>query len=446
MKRSADSHRSPSVVSILFLFSLLATGGCGDKIEVRGIQPHRGEIDESFSEPAKTRLEKTYLITMPVSGRIARIDLEPGDPVNAGQDLVTYDRTPFEQELEETRSAVDELEAQIVVNEYNKLEETAKIETQAIVESTQEALKAAKAQVDAERFRSERASKELDRIQKLAKEKSVSQSQLDDVELESETALIELRKQEFNLAAMNAIFVAVQLGPRFVEEFLGRKQLQRSVLLHQLAQTKARLARAEHDYHLASIQSPIQGVVLERFELGDRFLQAGQELLRLGDLHQLEVIADVLTQDALHLHSGSEVLMAPATGLKPIPGTVKRIEPAGFTKLSSLGVEQQRVNVIVSFKQEQDRLGVGYQVQTQFFIGSKKDALIIPRSCVMQDIDQSYYVFTVMDSSLKKKTITLGLRSDLEMEVLDGLTGQETIVLHPDATMKNTMRVRILEE
>ncbi|HQH70785.1 MAG TPA: HlyD family efflux transporter periplasmic adaptor subunit [bacterium] len=424
--------------------TLLFAGGCGETVEVESVQPRRGAIEESFSEPAQTRLETTYLITMPLAGEIGRIELEPGDPVEAGQELARYDLTPFQQEVEESRALVNELEAGIALSDYNKLEETAKIETVAMIASIQETLKAAQAQVDAEKRRSERSAKELDRIQKLATEKSVSQSQLDDAQLNAETALIELRKQEFLHTAMKAIQAAVELGPRFVDEFLGRKQLQRSVLGHKLAQAQARLARAEHDSARAAIRSPINGVVLERYELGDRYLPAGQQLLQLGDLKQLEVIADVLTQDALRLAPGSPVSLEPAAGFPPIPGVVKRIEPAGFTKLSSLGVEQQRVNVIVSFQGPHDKLGAGYQLQARFLTGSKADTLIIPRSCVMQDVDQRYYVMAIAQGSLKKKIVALGFKSDLEMEILEGLSPEDTLVLHPDATLRDGARVRIV--
>ena len=419
-------------------------GGCGESISVETVRPRKGEIEELFSEPAKTRLETTYLITMPIAGEIGRIEFEPGDSVEAGQELARYDLTPFQQEVEEARALVNELEAEIALSDYNKLEETAKIETIAMISSMQETLKAAQAQVDAEKRRSERSAKELDRIQKLATERSVSQSQLDDAQLNAETTLIELRKQEFLYTALKAIQTAVELGPRFVDEYLGRKQLQRSVLGHKLAQAQARLARAEHDSARAAIRSPIRGVVLERYELGDRYLPAGQQLLLLGDLNQLEVIADVLTQDALRLQAGSPVFLEPATGFEPIPGIVTRIEPAGFTKLSSLGVEQQRVNVIVSFQGPHENLGVGYQLQARFVTGSSKDALIIPRSCVMQDVDQRYYVMAIEQNRVKKKWIALGLKSDLEMEIQEGLTEEDTLVLHPDATLRDGMRVRMM--
>jgi HlyD family secretion protein len=424
-------------IAIVFLFHR-----CGGGIETECIRPHRGEIRESFMEPAKTRLANTYPITMPIHGRIGRIELEPGDEVKAGQELVVFDRLPFEQEWEEAKAAVAELEAQIDVQDYNQLEETVRVETEALVDSTSETVKASKAQAEAEQVRSDHAAKEFKRIQALAMDKSVSLSQLDKAQMEAETALIELRKQEFSYASMNAILTAIKLGPRFVEEYLNRKQLQRHVLVHQLVQAKARLVKAEHDLNLASIRSPIDGVVLERRLQGDSLVNAGEQLLLLGNRNELEAIADVLTQDAMRLTPGSEVAMEPAVGFKPLAGKVKRIEPAGFTKLSSLGVEQQRVNVIVELTERPDNLGVGYQLQARFLTGAKNDALIVPRSCVMQSLDQSYYVWKVNDGSLQRQTVTIGLRSDLELEIANGLAEEDAVVLHPDVKMQAGMKIR----
>ncbi len=422
---------------------LLIYQGCGGGIEVECVKPSRGEIQESFSEPAKTRLDKTYPITMPVTGRIGYIDLEPGDEVRAGQELVQFDLVPFEEELKEAKAAFEELQAQLAVQDFNKLEETVKTETIATVEATKETLKASEAQIEAETVRSNHATKDYQRIQALAKEQSVSQSQLDQAQMEAETALIALRTQEFNHASMKAILTAIQLGPNLVDEYLTRKQLERHVYLHQLVQAEARLAKAEHSLKLAAIRSPIDGVVLERYSLGDSPLNAGTELLLLGNLDQMEVVSDVLTQDALKLSQGGNVILEPAARMEPIEGKVKKIEPAGFTKLSSLGVEQQRVNVIVDLEDRPENLGVGYRLQAEFITGSKKNVLIIPRSCVMQSVDETYYVWTVQDGALRKKNVTIGLRSDLELEILTGLSEKDTLVLHPDVNMEEGMSVTV---
>lgn len=427
---------------MLSVVLIIAVSGCSGT-EVKVISPVKGAIDESFTEPARTRLEKTYPITMPVSGRIFRIELEPGDPVEKGGILVEYDGAPLEKAVEEAEAVVCSLEAEIGVKDDNSIENTARIEALAAIQAAEEALKAADEQVAAEKARANRAEKEFHRMTALKKQQAIPQSQMDDTILQAETSNIEWKRQKFYRAALKAIMVAIRLGPRYIDTYLGRKTLERKVLVHKLEEAKAVLARAEHDLRLASVVSPIDGVVLKRMQQGDSTLPAGQELLLLGDLRDMEVVADVMTQDALKLRDGGKVSLHPAMGRKDIPGRVKRIEPAGFTKLSSLGVEQQRVNVIVSFTGDHSGLGVGYRLQARFFTGSKSNALKVPRYSVMQAPDRSFYVLKVLDGKLKKQPVQIGLRSDLELEIIQGLTEKDVIVARPDADLKEGAKVEI---
>ncbi len=140
--------------------------GCNSPA-VKVVTPNKGEIKESFTQQAKTRLEETYPITMPIDGRIERIDLEPSDKVQNGQELARYDLTPFEKELAQTYAAVKELEARIVVKDDNSIEKTALVEAKSAIDAASEALKASQEQVSAERARWKRAKKELDRMKNL---------------------------------------------------------------------------------------------------------------------------------------------------------------------------------------------------------------------------------------------------------------------------------------
>lgn len=425
-----------------FLILVLTLAGCGGGKPVDCEIPRREAIRESFTEPAKTRLEDTYLITMPVAGRLGRIELEPGDPVKKGQPLAEVDLVPFERQAAEARAAVQELDAELAVNAYDRLEELVKIQTQSMIEATEEALRAVEAQIATERARSERTDKERQRLEALAEDNSIPQSRLDDARLEAETALIDLRKAQFNYAANKAIQAAVLLGPKFVEDWLARKRLQRSVLEERREQARERLALAEHDLALAqTLVAPINGVVLERYDRGERHLPAGEQLMLLGDLSGLEVVADILTQDALRIGPGSRVWMEPASGFGRIEGRVRRIEPAGFTKLSSLGVEQQRVNAIVSLESRPENLGVGYQLRAEFIVRGREDALTVPRTAVMRDVDGQYFVFAVVNGELTRRDVELGLQGDLRMEIVSGLSGSEAVAVHPDATMTEGMSV-----
>lgn len=434
-------RHSPALLTMLVLVAL----GCRHGDEVETIAPRRGPIEESFVEPARTRLAKTYPITMPVDGRIARIELEPGDQVKAGDVLAKIDLLPFEQAVAEAEAALTELGAEIKVKEDNRLEEITAEGADHSVEAAGEALKASDEEVAAQKARRDRAAKDLKRKKELAAKKVIAEDELDDAALADETALIELRKQEFNRAALNAMVVTVGLYPKAVRQWVAKKGLEKAVLTHKHAQAKARLALANHRLQLAKIVSPITGVVLARHEQGDRPLNAGAPLLLLGNLDQLEVEADVLTQDALRLRDGSEVRLEPAAGIGPIPGKLKRIEPAGFTKLSSLGVEQQRVKVIVSLDGKHDGLGVGYRLRARFLTGSKPDALIVARFSVLQAPDRSFYALKVVDGKLVRQPVDIGLRSDLELEVTKGLSPTDRIVARPDATMKDGMKVKVVD-
>lgn len=442
IRSAVNCFRTVSLWGSVAAFLLLACIGCNRRTEVETASPHKGEIQESFTEPGQTRLAKTWLITMPVSGRIGRIDLEPGDEVRAGQVLVEFDLVPFVEAVAEAKGTVAEIESRIAVKDSNALEATILLETKELTKAAQEVLRASDEQVKAEQARSERASKERARVEALAVDEVVTEAALDDARLAAETALIELKRQQFYRAATDIMLTIVRLGPRYVEEYLDLEQLQRETVVHQLAQARSRLVRAEHELGLASIRSPIDGVVLERYEQGDRTLAAGQGLLLLGNLDELEVVVDVLTQDALRLKVGGVVLLESALGRTEIAGEVKRIEPAGFTKLSSLGVEQQRVNVIVGFHDRPGKLGVGYRLQARFITGAKEDALTVPRFSVLQALDRSFYVLKVMDGRLRRAPVRIGLRSDLELEVTEGLTTGDLIVARPDTTMRDGMKVK----
>ena len=273
MRRESVHTASASCCLLFCLLAIpvLLISGC-DETGIEVVKPQRGEIRESFTEPARTRLARTYPITMPIRGQIGRIKLEPGETVKVGRELAEFDRLPLEKAVEEARAAAAWLKAEIAVKDDNRLEKTALKETRATIDAAEEALKASGKQVAAEKARADRAAKELRRMHGLRQRQAIPQSQLDDVTLAADTSLLELRRQEFYRAALNALLVAIKLGPLYVDRYLGRKVLERKVLVYQWEEMRAKLARVEHELGLGRIVSPINGVVLERYEQGDTTL------------------------------------------------------------------------------------------------------------------------------------------------------------------------------
>ena len=415
------------------LAGLLALAGCGDQADVETIRPWRGTIVASFRGPARTRLASTHLITMPVAGRIGRIDLVPGDPVKKGQRLTVLDLVPIQQNVAEARAAWEQTRS--------RLEELKAGPRPEEIVAVQAAVERATAQAEYQR-------RELERQTDLHRRKVTTDSELQATRLAHQVAAAGLKEAR-------ARHELIRAGPR-LEQIVQAEQA--------AARARARLIRAEHELGVARIVSPIDGTVLEKYEQGERSLPAGHSLLLLGDLHELEVEVDVLTSNALRLRVGGAVELELAAQREIIAGEVKRIEPAGFTKLSSLGVEQQQVKVIVALKRatagqeaqsagEQKntntvqepasrRLGVGFRLQARFITATKTDVLLVPRFSVLQAPDGTFYVFKVAAGVLIKQPVVLGLKSDLEMEITSGLAESDSIVAAPDTTLHDGDKVR----
>jgi HlyD family secretion protein len=303
-------------------------------------------------------------------------------------------------------------------------------------------VEAAKSRVDAAQIRTEFTTRELARIQTLAQSGTVSAQALDQARLNDETAQLELTRARSDLLSLQATLGANRLTIERLRETIQRKRIERQEIVASIDRSEAALERSRHDLELAKIVSPIDGVVLERFERGERPLALGTELLHLGNPAEIEVVADILSEDALKLQPGSEVRYESGPSGLELHGKVKRIEPQGFTKLSSLGVEQQRVNVIASVENPPAHLGVEFRLHARFFTGSKQDALIVPRFAVLQAPDQTFYVFVVRDGEIARQPVSLGLRSDLEIEVVEGLDEESVVVAAPDTTLEPGASVR----
>ena len=428
------------VTIVVLLLGSLGLFGGGAEIEV--ISPTRGEIRESFREPSKTRLENTWKIAMQVAGRIGRIDSEPGDRVTKGQVLAEFDLVDFNNAIRDAEANIERLRAALRVLDDNTLELTSLSEAEAVAQSAEESVRGAGARVKAAQARVDYTQKEFVRLTNPAAAGTVSEAALNAARYEADTAVEDLSRASSDLESQRATLKANRLAPRRIRETIERKKLKREENLAQLAGAQALLERVRHELELARVISPIDGIVLERYERGERPLPLGQELLLLGNPGEIELEAEVMTEDALKLAPGGKVLLESLIGSLKLKGHVKRIEPQGFPKLSSLGVEQQRVLVIVEIEDPPENLRVGFRLHARFFTGYKTDAIILPRFAVLQAPDQTYYVYAVEDGRLTRREVKLGLRSDLEIEIAEGLDVDSLVVTNPDSTMSEGTAVK----
>jgi HlyD family secretion protein len=434
-------------VGLAWLAGPLVLGG----LAVEAAAAWTGPVQEFIEEQAQTRLPNTYLITMPCEGRIEPIGLAEGTAVDKDQVVARIVPAELANQLAEADAAVREQEAAIKENDDTSVEHSVLKQTLEQVRAVQETVKAAQMQVEAGKAKLDFADLSLKRVRALHRQgKVTSEEELNRAELDFVEARVQYQQYFLILRALEAVRAATQLMPAMVEQYIERKQLRRPVLSQQKAAAEARRAQIRLRQQRAVMRSPVKGVVLHRHVSDERLLAPGSPLLEIGSLDQLEVETDVLSQDVVAVAPGNRVdVYGPAVGRKPLRGTVDRIYPAGFTKLSSLGVEQQRVKVIVSLDTEdtarlrsERRLGVGYRVHVRIYTASKPKALSIPRSALFRGAAGAWQTFAVRGNRARLQAIQVGLMNDDVVEVNDGVAEGDVVVLAPETNLTDGTLVR----
>jgi HlyD family secretion protein len=253
-----------------------------------------------------------------------------------------------------------------------------------------------------------------------------------------------------HLASIEGIDVAAYRAERFRQEIV-RKKLYALSLTHARDEADWRLRQALLDQERSRMESPVDGIVLQRYVTDERVLPAGAELLEVARLDDLEVVAEVLTQDAWRIRRGSKVnVYGGALGDESVTGTVRRIEPRAYTKVSSLGVEEQRVNVIIALEPgaperlfESFSVGVGFRVRVRIHVAERMATKVIPRFAIFRGPDAAWQVYAVRAGRAFLMPVRVGLMNDDLVEVLDELQSGDIVLIAPDASIQSGDFVRV---
>jgi len=410
----------------------------------------RESIREFVDERGKTRLPQTHLITMPFAGRVEAIDLAEGAPVRKGQVVARLVPLDLELAVQQARAAVQRLEASVRENADVSVEETGYKQTLQFVQSMKATVDAAEARMRSGRAKFDYAEKNLGRIQRLAESGgAASQDELDRAILQKIASTVDYQQDQLIHAAMVAMQAATNLMPTMVRQYIDRKSLTENVLLKQKAEAEARLQQVLQEQQRGTMASPVDGVVLRREVSNERYLSAGTVLLEIGRLEDLEVEAEVLSVDVVQAKVGDPVeIYGPAIGRPHARGTVARIYPAGFTKISSLGVEQQRVLVIIRLAAEDLRrlldrrsLGVGYRVGVRITTAEKSQALVVPRAALFRARDNQWQVYVVRDGRARIQDVQVGLMNDDRVEIAAGIDEGDEVVVAPESNLSDGVHI-----
>lgn len=390
----------------------------------------RGDLQATVNAEGKTRIQDQYLVAAPVSGRLQRVALEVGDPVAAGDVVARLDPLPLDTSIQQTLSQLQEWQAQRAGVQTQRPKAEALAQARAQIEAAKANQAQAQFQVTQAQATLDQALRDRQRDRDLAAAGAISEKAREASELEATT-----RQKEFDTARMAATAAAAQVKvAQTALEELQAEQADPDYLLRvydaKIASAKAELARLRYDAAQTLVRSPVTGRVLSITHKSTQFLTEGTPILSVGNLSNLELVIDVLSRDAETINPGDPILIAQGDDQSRFSAQVKRIEPAAFTKVSALGVEEQRVNVIGAFNALPKTLGDGYRLDTRIVVWEGENRLQVPLSALFR-CQTDWCVFTQRQNIAQRQKVKLGQRSRLMAEVQAGLQSGDVVILHP---------------
>lgn len=356
-----------------------------------------GAFEETVREEGRTRLRETYTVSAPIAGYLHRVALEEGDAVALGDTLFRLEPLPTPA-----------------------LDARSREQARENLAAARSRLQSAEANLENLRAEARFAESEYRRHQELFDRGAVSATELE--------RMVTMRDRARS---------AVRAGESAVE--VARSEIESARVVLDIA--SGQMPESEAD--TLSVRSPAEGVVLERHRCCEGTIGAGEPVLVVGDLDDLEVQVDLLSMDAVRVVPGMRVRLTDWGRDTALEASVRRVQPFGFTKISALGVDEQRVPVILDLDAVEARmagLAVGYRVEAEFLLWEGDDVLQVPTSALFRDRGE-WSVFVVADGRAEPRRVELGRRSGFTTQILAGLEAGEWVVTRPGDRVQAGTRV-----
>ena len=388
-------RRSLPWLGSLLLLALIAWGLWPKPVLIETGVAARGPLTVRVSEEGKTRVRNRYVVAAPVAGKMRRVVLKPGDDVKAGDTLLTTIE-PVAPPLLDPRT---------------------RAQAEAVVSMTEASRKQATESLEARRAALKMADADRDRMRAVTRGGTLSESDRDKMEGDAAIRAAEVRAAEFSL----------------------------QVIDYELAQARAALERPDQvaSGNLAEVKSPVSGRVLKVMQESEMVVIPGTPILEIGDPADIEIEAEILSRDAVTIKPGDSVEVEQWGGEKPLKGRVRRIEPAAFTKISALGVEEQRVIVLsdlVDIPEAANTLGDRYRVEVRVAVWHADDVLIVPAGALFRE-GNAWKTYVFREGTAVLTAIEAGHSDGRFTEILAGIAAGEELLLHPPDTVKAGTRV-----
>jgi HlyD family secretion protein len=357
-----------------------------DALVLETARVDRGPLRVTIEEEGESRVRDRYVVDSPVTARLQRIALREGDSVQAGEVVAELVPAPLDARAHE--------------------------EGEAHLEAALDGERVALAALDRAKATSQQSERERDRLLKLQQQGLVSSESSERMELAAQTAAKELEAAEYRAKAA----------------------------AHEVEMARAAIAPRLDD-GVTLVRTPVSGRVLRVVERSERVVLAGTPLLELGDPGALEVVVDLLSSDAVRVAIGDPIEIEAWGGDSTLSGVIRLVEPSAFTRISALGVEEQRVNVIAALNDPPPALGDGFRVTASIILWQSPDVLRIPRGAVFRS-GQHWATFVLEHGSVVWREVEIGHRGSDHCEVLGGISAGESVILYPDERVRAGVRAR----
>lgn len=388
-RTNGNSHRRRWLpyLGVLLLVALIAAGLWPKPAPVETARVSVGKLRATVNEEGKTRIRQRYVVSAPVAGQVRRIPFKAGAEITSTQTVVAI-IDPISPALLDAR-------------------------TRTLAEAKRDS---AAAQLERAKAQQKYAASELRRNEKLYQEKTVSTQEMEQIQWRETSAARELTAAEAALRQAEAELL----------EFSNSSAATRPPI---------------------ELRSPVTGRVLKVFEESSRAVVVGTPLLEIGDPNDLEVIIEALSRDGATIKPGTPVELEQWGGPEPLQATVRFVEPAAFTKVSALGVEEQRVYVVADLltpPEQRGSLGDNFRVEARIITWQKEQALKVPNGAIFRRGDQ-WHTYVVANSRAELRSIKIGRASNTETEVLEGLKDGDEVILYPGDRIKEGLRVNVVK-
>lgn len=382
-KRTVAYTVIAAVILVIIVVALMP-----NPVPVETAKAQRGPMAVSVESRGETRVRDRFVLTAPISGRIDRIDLREGSMIDRGEVVARIAPLPIDPRQRE--------------------EAAARVAAAAALH------REAAAAVRAAQSAQELATRERERTEALAREGVAAGQTLDQMRIAEERSRRELdaARERLQAAASN---LAAARATLLTPDTAGARGV-------------------------VEVRSPVPGRLFRIPERSERIVSAGQPIVEIGDARKLELVIDVLSEDAVKVRPGNRVVVDQWGGDRPLHGVVRLVEPSAFEKISALGIEEQRVNVIADLHEAPPSLGDAYRVEARIIIWESQDVLKVPVSALART-DEQWSVFVVEKGRAKRRPIRIDHRNPLEAEVVAGLEPGAVVIVHPSFEIRDGVRV-----